>query len=173
MSTVDVRAPVVPITLTVNGKKTTLPARAGARLLDILREEGHLTGVKEGCGEGECGACSVLLDGEVACSCLLLAQTADGASVVTVEGVAARTGRAVHPVQAHLVREMGTQCGFCTPGMVLSGVALLEANPNPTRDEILDGLSGNLCRCTGYVRIVRAVERARDEMLKAGERELA
>lgn len=168
MSTVDVRAPVLPVTFTLNGKKTTLNARAGARLLDVLREEGLLTGVKEGCGEGECGACSVLLDGKVVCSCLLLAQTVEGAEVVTVEGVAQRAGLPVHPVQKHFVEEMGTQCGFCTPGMVLSAVALLEENPRPTREEILDGISGNLCRCTGYVRIVRAVERARDDLLGEG-----
>lgn len=169
MSTLDVRAPVLPINLTLNGQKVLLHARAGARLLDVLREEGHLLGVKEGCGEGECGACSVLLDGKVACSCLLLAQTVDGCEVVTVEGVAQRSGKPVHPVQDHFVREMGTQCGFCTPGMVLSAVALLEENPAATREEILEGISGSLCRCTGYVRIVRAVEKARDEMLENEE----
>lgn len=163
MSTIDVRAPLAPIQVTLNGKNTQLAARAGARLLDVLREEAHMSGVKEGCGEGECGACTVLLDGEVACACLVLAQSADGAEIWTVEGVGARHPSGTHPVQTHLVREMGTQCGFCTPGMVLSAVALLEENPNPTREEILDGISGNLCRCTGYTRIVRAIEAARDE----------
>lgn len=167
MSTTDVRAPLQPIHCRLNGRATVLSARAGARLLDVLREEGHLYGVKEGCGEGECGACTVLLDGAVACSCLLLAQSVEGAEVVTVEGIAARAGRDVHPVQEHLVREMGTQCGFCTPGVVLAAVALLEENDNPGREEILDAISGNLCRCTGYARIVRAIEAARDE-LRAG-----
>lgn len=167
MSTIDVRAPLLPVTCVVNGREVTLQARAGSRLLDVLREDGQLTGVKEGCGEGECGACSVLLDGDVVCACLVLAQTVEGCEVVTIEGLAARKGVEVHPVQEHFVREMGTQCGFCTPGMVLSAAALLEQNPNPTREEILDGISGNLCRCTGYTRIVKAVERARDDMLES------
>lgn len=164
MSTVDVRAPLLDLSCTLNGREVTLAARAGSRLLDVLREEGHLTGVKEGCGEGECGACTVMLDGEVICSCVTLAQTAEGGEIVTVEGLADRIGASVHPVQEHFVREMGTQCGFCTPGMVLSAVALLEANPEASHEEILDGISGNLCRCTGYVRIVKAIEDARDEM---------
>ena len=165
MSTTDVRAPVLPLRLLLNGREVELPARAGQRLLDVLREEGHLTGVKEGCGEGECGACSVLLDGEVVCSCLLLAQTAGDCEVVTIEGLAARARKDVHPVQKHFVAEMGTQCGFCTPGVVLGAAALLEQKPNATEAEILDGISGSLCRCTGYTRIVSAIMKARDEML--------
>lgn len=171
MSTVDVRAPLLPVTCVVNGREVTLPSRAGSRLLDVLREDGQLTGVKEGCGEGECGACSVLLDGDVVCSCIVLAQTVEGCEIVTIEGLAARADREVHPVQEHFIREMGTQCGFCTPGMVMSAAALLEQNPNPTREEILEGISGSLCRCTGYTRIVRAVERARDDMLAENDRE--
>ena len=167
MSTIDVRAPLLDVSCTLNGSKVILAARAGSRLLDVLREEGHLTGVKEGCGEGECGACTVLLDGQIVCSCVTLAQTAEGADVVTVEGLADRVDGNIHPVSDHFVREMGTQCGFCTPGMVISAVALLEENPNPSRDQILDGISGNLCRCTGYLRIVKAVENARDEMLSS------
>lgn len=139
-------------------------ARAGSRLLDVLREEALMTGVKEGCGEGECGACAVLLDGQTVCACLTLAQTVDGCDVVTVEGLAARAGRDVHPVQHHFVQEMGTQCGFCTPGMVISAVALLEDKPDASHAEILDAISGNLCRCTGYTRIVSAISKARDEM---------
>jgi carbon-monoxide dehydrogenase small subunit len=164
MSTVDVRAPVLPVTLNLNGESVTLHARAGSRLLDVLRENGHLTGVKEGCGEGECGACSVLLDGDAVCSCLVLAQTVEGCDVVTVEGLGERYGAYDHPVQRQFVEEMGTQCGFCTPGMVIGAVSLLEQNPDASRDEILDGISGGLCRCTGYVRIVSAIEKARDEM---------
>jgi carbon-monoxide dehydrogenase small subunit len=167
MSTVDVRAPLLDLSCTLNGKQVTLAAREGSRLLDVLREEGHLSGVKEGCGEGECGACTVLLDGQVVCSCVTLAQTAEGAEVVTVEGLTGPGGEGVHPVQEHFIREMGTQCGFCTPGMVLSAVALLEDNPQATQAEILDGISGNLCRCTGYLRIVKAIEDARDEMAGA------
>lgn len=172
MSTVDVRAPLLPVSCQLNGRQVTLAARAGSRLLDVLREEGHLVGVKEGCGEGECGACTVLIDGQVACSCITLAQTVEGAEVVTVEGLADRVGKDVHPVQDHFVREMGTQCGFCTPGMVLSAVALLEETVVkegriPTHAEILDGISGNLCRCTGYVRIVKAIENAAEEMRRS------
>ena len=167
MSCVDVRAPKVPVTCRLNGREVTLDARAGSRLLDVLRESGQLTGVKEGCGEGECGACTVMLDGQAVCSCIVLAQTVEGADVVTIEGLAARVGADVHPVQRHFVAEMGTQCGFCTPGMILSAAALLEENDDPSRAEILDAISGNLCRCTGYVRIVDAIERARDEMKKS------
>jgi len=148
MSTVDVRSPFLPIQFNLNGKQVELNARAGSRLLDVLREDGHMFGVKEGCGEGECGACTVMIDGEV----------------VTVEGLPDRVGQKVHPVQHHFVEEMGTQCGFCTPGMVLSAVALLEENPSASREEILDGISGNLCRCTGYIKIVEAIERAQTEM---------
>ena len=167
MSTVDVRAPVQPVRFNLNGREVTLDARAGSRLLDVLREEGHFTGVKEGCGEGECGACSILIDGDLACSCLVLAQTVEGCDVTTVEGLADRRTGEPHPVQRHFVEEMGTQCGFCTPGMVLSAVATLQQNPGADRAEILDGISGTLCRCTGYTRIVRAVERARDEMTRS------
>jgi len=170
MSTVDVRAPIQPVSFRLNGRNVTLNARAGSRLLDVLREEALMTGVKEGCGEGECGACAVLLDGQTVCSCLALVQTVEGCDVVTVEGLAARSGTAVHPVQRHFVEEMGTQCGFCTPGMVISAVALLEDRPHATRDEIVEGISGNLCRCTGYTRIVSAIEKARDEMLAGSER---
>jgi carbon-monoxide dehydrogenase small subunit len=166
VSTVDVRAPLLPVSCRLNGREVTLPARAGSRLLDVLREEGHMLGVKEGCGEGECGACTVLIDGDVVTSCLVLAQTVEGAEVTTVEGVAARVDSDVHPVQHFLVEEMGTQCGFCTPGIVVSAVALLEQNPHASHEEIKEGLSGNLCRCTGYVRIFSAVERARDELLR-------
>ena len=166
MSTTDVRAPVLPISLTLNGRATTLPARAGQRLLDVLREDGCMTGVKEGCGEGECGACAVLLDGKVVCACVTLAQTADGCDVTTIEGLSARAGFAVHPVQKRFVEEMGTQCGFCTPGMVIAAAALLEEKPQATTAEILDGISGNLCRCTGYARIVKAVEKARDDLAR-------
>ncbi|MFZ9886111.1 MAG: (2Fe-2S)-binding protein [Myxococcota bacterium] len=169
MSTNDPRRPNLPVSCSLNGHPVTLRAGAGARLLDVLREEGRMTGVKEGCGEGECGACTVLLDGEPVCSCLLLAQSVEGCDVLTIEGLAPARGTELHPVQAHVVREMGTQCGFCTPGVILSAAALLARNPNPTRAEILDGISGTLCRCTGYTRIVSAIERARDEMRTAAE----
>ncbi len=166
MSTQDVRAPILPVTCQLNGSKTALPAHAGERLLDVLRRAGHCAGVKEGCGEGECGACTVLLDGEAVCSCLALAQTAEGCEVVTVEGLKRQDGTP-HPVQTHVVNEMGTQCGFCTPGVILAAAQLLDDKPDATREDILDGISGTLCRCTGCVRIIRAVEKARDEMAES------
>ena len=125
------------------------------RLLDALRTDLHLTGVKEGCGEGECGACSILLDGRLVNSCLVPLIHADGASIVTIEGVAA--GERMHAVQEAFIACGGAQCGICTPGMVLAAVTLLEHHPNPSEADIRAGLAGNLCRCTGYVRIFEAV----------------
>ena len=126
-----------------------------ARLLDVLRDEAGLTGVKEGCGEGECGACSVELDGEIVNSCLVPALQAEGATIRTVEGVA--TGDQLHAVQQAFITYGGAQCGICTPGMVLAAVNLLTRKPHATETEIREGLSGNLCRCTGYTKIFAAV----------------
>jgi carbon-monoxide dehydrogenase small subunit len=139
----------------VNGVDRTLHAPPMARLLDALREELGLTGVKEGCGEGECGACSVIIDGELANSCLVPVLQVDGASITTIEGVA-RDGR-LHPVQRAFLECGGTQCGICTPGMILAAISLLERHPQPTDHQIREGLAGNLCRCTGYMRIFEAV----------------
>ena len=128
------------------------------RLLDVLRQQLHLTGTKEGCGEGECGACAVLMDGELVNSCLVpLLQVAD-TTITTIEGVS--RGDELHPVQAAFVAHGGAQCGICTPGMVLAVVSLLERSPRPGDDEIRVALAGNLCRCTGYVKIFEAVRRA-------------
>src|SRR5207247_1645201 len=129
-----------------------------ARLLDVLREELHLTGTKEGCGEGECGACSVLVNGELANSCLMPVLQADGAQIQTIEGVA--TGSVLHAVQQAFLEEGGAQCGICTPGMVLASISLLARHPHPTDEQIRVGLAGNLCRCTGYMRIFAAVRKA-------------
>jgi len=128
------------------------------RLLDALRSDLHLTGIKEGCGEGECGACSILLDGRLVNSCLVPLIHADGAVIVTIEGVA--QGERLHAVQEAFIARGGAQCGICTPGMVLAAVSLLEDNPHPSDADIRAGLAGNLCRCTGYMRIFEAVRRA-------------
>ena len=128
------------------------------RLLDVLRLERRLTGTKEGCGEGECGACSVLIDGQLVNSCLVPLLHAEGTSITTIEGVAA--GERLHAVQAAFIAHGGAQCGICTPGMVLAAVTLLERTPEPSLDEIRTALAGNLCRCTGYTRIFEAVLQA-------------
>ncbi len=153
------------ITLTINGIRKTLTIEPGEKLLDLLRREGYM-GVKIGCRTGDCGACAVLLNGRAVNSCLVFAAKADGGEVVTVEGLE-RNGR-LHPVQQAFLDEGGIQCGYCTPGMVISTVDLLSRNPNPTEDEIRQSLSGNLCRCTGYVKQIRSVQRAAAAM-KGGE----
>jgi aerobic carbon-monoxide dehydrogenase small subunit len=145
----------VVIRCRVNGVPATLHGHPMARLLDVLRTELRLTGVKEGCGEGECGACSILLDGRLANSCLVPLAHADNATVVTIEGVA--DGDRLHVVQEAFVTHGGAQCGICTPGMVLAAVSLLENNSDPNESQIRTALAGNLCRCTGYVRIFEAV----------------
>jgi len=129
-----------------------------ARLLDVLREQLHLTGTKEGCGEGECGACTVFIDGEIVNSCLVPVAQVNGAEITTIEGVA--SGDQLHAVQQAFIDCGGAQCGICTPGMVLAAVDLLERNPNPTETDIRNGLAGNLCRCTGYMKIFDSVVRA-------------
>ncbi len=155
----------------LNGREVEIEANADARLLDVLREDLHLTGTKEGCGEGECGACTVLVDGEPVNSCLLLAPQADGCEVVTIEGLA--DGPRLHPIQEAFVEAGAVQCGFCTPGFLLATYALLRANPHPTDEEILTALEGNLCRCTGYSRILDAVRLAAQRLAAAGPRETA
>jgi len=153
------------IRVTVNGESYDAEVDGATRLLDLLRETLHLTGTKEGCGEGECGACTVLLDGRPVNSCLVLAPQADGKEIVTVEGLA--RGERLHPVQRAFVEKGAVQCGFCTPGFILSTVALLSANPDPTDEEIRTALEGNLCRCTGYAKIVEAVRYAGDLLREA------
>jgi carbon-monoxide dehydrogenase small subunit len=148
----------VAVTFTVNGAEQTLQVWPMARLLDVLREELRLTGTKEGCGEGECGACSVLLDGELVNSCLVPVAQAAGASITTIEGVA--DGERLHAVQQAFIECGGAQCGICTPGMVLAAVNLLKRDPQPSEADIRNGLAGNLCRCTGYMKIFDAVARA-------------
>ncbi len=151
----------VAIDMTVNGKRFAVDVYPMTRLLDVLREELRLTGVKEGCGEGECGACSVLIDGELANSCLVPALQCDGAAVTTVEGLAG--GEELHRVQAAFLEHGAAQCGICTPGMVVAAVDLLARQPALSDDAIRERLSGNLCRCTGYMKIVDAVRAAARE----------
>ncbi len=149
------RPSTTAINCTVNGEARTLGAHPMARLLDVLREELRLTGTKEGCGEGECGACSVLIDGVLVNSCLVPALQAEGTEIKTIEGVA--SGERLHAVQEAFIACGGAQCGICTPGMVLAAVNLLERTPQPTEADIRNGLAGNLCRCTGYMKIFEAV----------------
>ncbi|HKS29947.1 MAG TPA: (2Fe-2S)-binding protein [Pyrinomonadaceae bacterium] len=143
---------------TVNGREAELKGYAMSRLLDVLREELRLTGTKEGCGEGECGACSVFINGRLVNSCLVPLVQVEGASVMTIEGVA--TGEQLNAIQEAFIETGGAQCGICTPGMVMAAVHLLERTAEPLESDIRAGLAGNLCRCTGYMKIFEAVVRA-------------
>jgi carbon-monoxide dehydrogenase small subunit len=140
---------------TLNGATVSLDAAGSRRLLDVLRESLHVTGTKEGCGEGECGACSVLIDGEVVNSCLVAVGQVEGCQVTTVEGLA--DGGRLTVLQQSFIERGAAQCGICTPGMLLAAQALLQQNPRPSEDEVRTGLAGNLCRCTGYTKIIDAV----------------
>lgn len=153
------------INCTVNGDETSFLCDDGETLLDALRDEVGLTGVKEGCGTGDCGACTVLLDTRVTCSCLVFAAEAEGADVLTVEGLA--DGDHLHPLQECFLEGAALQCGVCTPGFLVAARALLDHNPNPTEEQVRYGLAGNLCRCTGYDKIVRAVLEAAATMREA------
>jgi carbon-monoxide dehydrogenase small subunit len=145
----------VELAFTVNGDPVRVKVASHATLLEVLREQLELTGTKYGCGEGECGACSVMLDGKLVNSCLVLALECAGSTVLTIEGLAA--GGELHPIQQAFVDCGAIQCGFCTPGMIMAAYALLQANPSPTEEEVKRALEGNLCRCTGYRKIVDAV----------------
>lgn len=146
------------ISLFINGTQSTVEVPPMRRLLDVLREDLHLSGTKEGCGEGECGACAVLMNGELVNSCLVPALQANGATLCTIEGISTE-GR-LHPVQQCFLEKGGAQCGICTPGMILATQHLLDKYPHPTMEQIQEGLAGNLCRCTGYMRIFEAVQEA-------------
>jgi len=154
------------IELVINGKAHVLSSPPMTRLLDALRLELGLTGSKEGCGEGECGACTVLIDGVATLACLVPVCQVAGADILTIEGLA--QDETLHPLQDRFVALGGTQCGICTPGMLLASKALLDHNPDPTRAEIREGLAGCLCRCTGYQKIVDAVEAAAEELRHVG-----
>ncbi|HHY59837.1 MAG TPA: (2Fe-2S)-binding protein [Clostridia bacterium] len=146
------------IRIIVNDVPYELETRPERRLLDVLRDDLGLTGTKEGCSEGECGACTVLLEGKPVDSCLVLVGQVDGCRITTIEGI--NNGRELHPLQEAFIKVGAIQCGYCTPGMILAAKAILDANPHPTPEEIRKGISGNLCRCTGYQKIVEAVQLA-------------
>ncbi len=157
---------VIEVSATVNGASVVLRTRANRTLLSILREDLHLTGVKEGCGIGECGACTVIMNGKAVNACMVLAPKMDGATILTIEGLGDEEN--LHPLQKAFVEHGAVQCGFCTPGMILSAKALLDENPHPTRLEIREGISGNLCRCTGYQQIVDAIESVAEQGMEEG-----
>lgn len=150
------------VELTINGKKREVETTASTRLLDLIRDDLHLTGTKEGCGKGECGACTVIMNNELVASCLVLAPQADGAIITTIEGIC--HGEKLHPIQEAFIETGAVQCGFCTPGMILAAKKLLEENPHPNKEKIKRGISGNLCRCTGYQKIIDAIKLAANRL---------
>ena len=156
---------MIHVTTTVNGDETEFVCDPRETLLDVLRDRLQLTGAKEGCGTGDCGACSVTLDGTVVCSCLVLGAEAEGKEIGTVEGIA--TGEDLHPIQAKFLEHAALQCGICTPGILVATKALLEKHPDPTETQVRYWLAGNLCRCTGYDKIIRAVMDAAKDMREA------
>jgi aerobic-type carbon monoxide dehydrogenase small subunit (CoxS/CutS family) len=155
------------IRMTVNGNRVSLEIAGHHTLLQVLRDQLGLTGTKDGCSEGDCGACTVIMDGAAVNACLVLAAQADGSEIVTIEGLG--TAEAMHPLQRAFVEEGGTQCGYCTPGIIMSAAALLARNPEPTEEEIRRALAGNICRCTGYTKIIAAVKRAAKELAQKTE----
>ncbi|GAG11448.1 unnamed protein product, partial [marine sediment metagenome] len=150
------------IELSINSKKRRVETTTSTRLLDLLRDDLHLTGTKEGCGKGECGACTVIMNGELVASCLILAPQADGAVITTIEGIG--DNEYLDPVQEAFIETGAVQCGFCTPGMILAVKKLLEENSHPVEEEIKRGISGNLCRCTGYQKIFDAIKLAANRL---------
>ena len=158
----------IHVTTKINGDVVDYVCEADETLLDVLRNRLGLTGAKEGCSTGDCGACSVTIDGRLTCSCLVLGAEADGAEIGTIEGMA--KGEQLHPLQRKFLEHAALQCGICTPGILVAAKALLEHNPKPTETEVRFGLAGNLCRCTGYDKIVRAVLDTAEEMRHSSQR---
>ncbi len=154
--------PKTHVTTTINGDQYEVLCDVEQTLLDVLRDELFLTGTKEGCGSGDCGACSVMVDGRLTCACLVLGVEAEGKTIETIEGMA--EGEELHPLQRNFLELNGLQCGICTPGILIAAKSLLERNPDPTETEIRFWLAGNLCRCTGYDKIIRSVQAAAEEM---------
>jgi len=150
------------IELTINGEKRRIQTTTSTRLLDLIRNDLHLTGTKEGCGKGECGACTVIMDDELVASCLVLAPQADGAVITTIEGIS--NGKKLHPIQEAFIETGAVQCGFCIPGMILAAKKILEKNLYPDKEEIKRGISGNICRCTGYQKIFDAIKLAGEKL---------
>lgn len=150
----------------LNGESYALKVFPWRTLLEVLREDLQMTGAKEGCGQGECGSCTVIMNGKTVNSCLVLALEADGQEITTVEGLA--EGDVLHPIQEAFVEEAGMQCGFCTPGMIMSAKYLLDKNPAPNEEEIREGIAGNFCRCTGYTKIIESIKTA-SELMKGGK----
>ncbi len=150
------------IRFTINGRPCELEIKTWQTLLEVIREDLKLTGTKEGCGEGECGSCTVIMGGRTVNSCLVPAMEADGQEIMTIEGMS--DGDKLHPIQEAFVGQSGTQCGYCTPGMIMSAKALLDENPDPSQEEIREGISGNLCRCTGYTKIFESISAAAQNM---------
>lgn len=150
-----------PLTMTVNNREVTLDVQADELLVDVLRDRLGLIGTKVGCNEGECGACTIIMDGQAVLSCLIPALRAQGRQITTIEGLS--DGKTLHPLQQAFVDHGAVQCGYCIPGFIMSAKALLDAGPHPTRDEIKEAIAGNLCRCTGYVKIIEAIEEVADQ----------
>ena len=151
----------VPLTMIVNGRRVTVQIESDELLVDVLRDRLDLIGTKIGCNEGECGACTVIMDGQAVLSCLIPAMRAQGRQVTTIEGLS--DGDTLHPLQQAFVEHGAVQCGYCTPGLIMSAKALLDENQHPSRDEIKEAIAGNLCRCTGYVKIMEAIESVADQ----------
>ncbi len=154
------------IRFTLNGKPYALSVKPWRTLLELIREDLSFTGTKEGCGQGECGSCTVIMGGKTVNSCLVPALEADNQEIITIEGLV--DGDNLHPIQDAFVQQAGMQCGFCTPGMIISAKALLDKNPNPSEEEIREGIAGNFCRCTGYTKIIESISAAAEAM-KGGE----
>ena len=152
------------ITFTINGQSQTLTIQPWRTLLEVIREDLQLTGTKEGCGQGECGSCTVIMGGKTVNSCLVPAVEADGQEIITIEGLS--NGDVLHPIQEAFMEHSGMQCGFCTPGMIMSAKGLLDRNPKPSEEEIREGIAGNFCRCTGYTKIVESIDAAAKVMNK-------
>jgi carbon-monoxide dehydrogenase small subunit len=150
------------IHVTLNGQSHELSVQPWKTLLQLIRDDLKLTGTKEGCGHGECGSCTVLMEGKTVNSCLVPAVEADNKEIITIEGL--RAGETLHPIQEAFISHSGMQCGFCTPGMIMSAKALLDSNPNPSEEEIREGIAGNFCRCTGYTKIIESISAAAKAM---------